>query len=147
MCSSDLYDVEKLQIVASYDLDGVVGDQTFQDSFTSDLLYNETENELLVLDLANYRLVRLDCESKKIKASIPVGRLPFGLALSPDHKIAVVANVGMYAYPLIEGINEKNYNDRLIPHHPYAHQSQEALQGTTIEGKAIPGVEIGRAHV
>jgi YVTN family beta-propeller protein len=134
------YDVEKLKVVNTYTLDGKINDTTYQDSFTSDLLYNEQNNELLVLDQANYRLVRIDCTTKNINASIPVGRLPFGLALSPDHQTAIVANVGMYAYPMIEGINEKNYNSMLIPHHPYAHVSNESKNGTTIDGKKIPGV-------
>lgn len=104
------------------------------------MLYDEKNNELLVLDQANYRLVRIDCTTKNINASIRVGRLPFGLALSPDHQTAIVANVGMYAYPMIEGINEKNYNSMLISHHPYAHVSNESINGTIIDGKKIPGV-------
>ena len=134
------YDVENLKIVNTYSLDGKFNDTIYRDSFTSDLIYNEDDNELLVLDQANYRLVRIDCTTKSITASIPVGRLPFGLAISPDHKNAIVANVGMYSYPLIEGINEYNYDSMLITSHPYAHQSIESVQGTVIEGKKIPGV-------
>lgn len=134
------YDLEKLQVVNTYSIDGKVGDVEFKDSYTSDLLYLEASNELLVLDLFNYRLVRIDCDSKAIKASIPVGRLPFGLAVSPDHKTAVVANVGMYAYPLIEGANPKNYDSLMISHHPYGHNTRESREGTEVEGRKIPGV-------
>ncbi|HLX67829.1 MAG TPA: hypothetical protein VKR41_12560, partial [Puia sp.] len=66
----------------------------YQDSFTADLLYNADANELLVLDRGNFRLVRIDLSTRKITASIPTGRQPFGLALSPDHHTAFVANVG-----------------------------------------------------
>jgi len=88
------FDCIKLKVVDSFALDGKVGDMIFQDSFTSDLIYNAAGNELLVLDQANYRLVRIDCTTKQIKASIPVGRLPFGLALSPDNQTAVSGQCG-----------------------------------------------------
>lgn len=134
------YDIIALKVINTYLLDGKVGDIDFKDSFTSDLLYSVTENELLVLDQANYRLVRIDCATKRIKASIPVGRLPFGLALSPDKKTAVVANVGMYAYPLIKGMTKENYDKMLINHHPYGHNTPESRNGTVIDGKEIPGL-------
>lgn len=134
------FDIIALKVLETYMLNGKVGNLDFKDSFTSDLLYNETENELMVLDQANYRLVRIDCASKRIKASIPVGRLPFGLALSPDKKTAVVANVGMYAYPLIKGMTKENYNKMLINHHPYGHNTPESRNGTVIDGKEIPGL-------
>ena len=134
------YDIIALKVINTYLLDGKVGDVDFKDSFTSDLLYNESENELMVLDQANYRLVRIDCTTKRIKASIPVGRLPFGLALSPDKRTAVVANVGMYAYPLIKGMTKENYNQMVINHHPYGHNTPESRNGTVIDGKVIPGL-------
>lgn len=134
------YDIIALKVINTYLLDGKVGDVDFKDSFTSDLLYSATENELLVLDQANYRLVRIDCTTKRIKASIPVGRLPFGLALSPDKRTAVVANVGMYAYPLIKGMTKENYNQMVINHHPYGHNTPESRSGTIIDGKEIPGL-------
>ena len=134
------YDIIALKVINTYLLDGKLGDIDFKDSFTSDLLYNESENELMVLDQANYRLVRIDCATKRIKASIPVGRLPFGLALSPDKRTAVVANVGMYAYPLVKGMTKENYNKMVINHHPYGHNTPESRNGTVIDGKVIPGL-------
>lgn len=76
-----------------------MGGQPYVDSFTSDLGLNEARHELLVLDRANFRLVRLDLATRQLTAAIPVGRQPFGLALSPDGQTAFVANVGQYAYP------------------------------------------------
>ncbi len=132
------YDVEQMIRIDSISLNGVVGGKNFEDSFTSDLLYQN--NELLVLDRGNFRMVRYDLRKKKITASIPVGRQPFGLAISPDHKKAFVANVGMYSYPLIEGLTEENYDEMLISRHPYADNSKESIEGTIVEGKTIPGV-------
>lgn len=133
-----VYDIEQMRRIDSISLNGMVNGKNFEDSFTSDLLYQN--NELLVLDRGNFRMVRYDLSQKKITASIPVGRQPFGLAVSPDHKKAFVANVGMYSYPLIEGLTEENYDEMLISRHPYADNSKESIEGTTVEGKTIPGV-------
>lgn len=133
-----IYDIENLKRIDSISLNGRVGDVHFDDSFTSDLLLNN--DELLILDRANFRLVRYRLADKKITASIPVGRQPFGLAISADKQTAFVANVGMYAYPLIEGANKTNYDSLLIPRHPYGNNTRESIEGTIIDGKKIPGV-------
>lgn len=135
-----VYDIDKLQRIDSISLNGTINGQQYDDSFTSDLILNQTADELLVLDRANFRMVRINLATKKITASIPAGRLPFGLALSPDHTTAFVANVGMYAYPLIKGATEKNYDSILISHHPYGDNTKESIEGTEVEGRKIPGV-------
>jgi DNA-binding beta-propeller fold protein YncE len=135
-----IYDTEKYQLVDSLVLDGVVNGKKYEDSFTSDILLNPAKNELLVLDRGNFRLVRIDLATKQITASIAVGRQPFGLALSPDHQTAFVANVGMYAYPLINGATPKNADSIMISHHPYGDNTKESINGTVVEGRQIPGV-------
>lgn len=134
------FDCETLKKTDSISLNGSYLDTTFHDSFTSDLVYNEKNNELLVIDQAYYRMVRVDLSTKKVTASIPVGRLPFGIAVSKDGEHAVVANVGMYAYPLIKGMTPENFNEKLINRHPYGHNTPESRNGTIIDGRVIPGV-------
>ncbi len=134
------YDIERMMTLDSISLNGMAGSERFDDSFTADLLLNESRNELLVLDRGNFRLVRIDLSTKQITASIPVGRQPFGLSLSPDRKLAFVANVGMYAYPLVEGMDSTNYNSMMINWHPYPDNSPASMNGTVIDGKRIPGV-------
>lgn len=135
-----MYDIEKLQRLDSISLNGTIDGITYDDSFTSDLLLNETKNELLVLDRGNFRLVRINLTTKKITASIKTGRQPFGLAVSPDKKIAFVANVGMYDYPLLPELDEKRKDNDLLPFHPYADNSKESIEGYEYKGKKVPGV-------
>jgi len=135
-----IYDIQSLTRLDSISLDGVVNGNKFVDSFTSDLVLNESNNELLVLDRANFRMVRIDLSTKKISASIPVGRQPFGLALSPDKKTAFVANVGAYSYPLITGATPANIDSLMISHHPYGDNTPESINGTVVEGRKVPGV-------
>ncbi|MFA5816711.1 MAG: hypothetical protein WC865_13945, partial [Bacteroidales bacterium] len=135
-----IYDIESLTRLDSISLNGLVDGTEYNDSFTSDLVLNESNNELLVLDRGNFRMVRINIATKKITASIKVGRLPFGLTLSPDRKTAFVANVGMYEYPLITGATPSNYDSILISHHPYGDNTSESINGTVVEGRKIPGV-------
>jgi YVTN family beta-propeller protein len=135
-----VYDLDKLQRIDSISLNGTINNEVYDHSFTSDLVLNDAMNELLVLDRGNFRMVRIDLNTKKITASVKVGRQPFGLALSPDKKIAFVANVGMYEYSLVEGMDSSNYNQMMINWHPYGDNTKASIEGTVIDGKKIPGV-------
>jgi len=135
-----IYDIKNLARLDSISLNGKARGVEYHDSFTSDLVYNEQNNELLVLDRGNFRMVRIDLTTKQITASVNVGRQPFGLTLSPDKKTAFVANVGMYSYPLITGATPANYDSLLISHHPYGDNTEESINGTIVEGRKIPGV-------
>lgn len=135
-----VYDIENLQRLDSISMNGKIDSVDYEDSFTADLLLNENKNELLVLDRGNFRLVRIDLAAKKITASIKTGRQPFGLSLSPDKKIAFVANVGMYDYPMLPDLTEKNFDSLLLPVHPYGNNTKESIEGYTLNGRKIPGV-------
>ena len=135
-----IYNIEKLKKIASISLNGKVNGIDYQDSFTSDLMFNPDKNELLVLDRANFRMVRIDLATKKLTASVKVGRQPFGIAMSPDNKQALVANVGLYSYPLVIGATPENIEDLRISHHPYGNNTPESINGTLVEGKQIPGL-------
>ena len=102
-----IYDIENYKKIGAISLNGKINGEDYHDSFTSDLMLNPDNNELLVLDRGNFRLVRIDLNTKKITASVKVGRQPFGVAISPDKKQAFVANVGVYSYPLVEGVTPK----------------------------------------
>ncbi len=134
------YDTETLVRTNSISLNGKVDGKDYGDSFTSDLLLNDENNELLVLDRANFRMVRIDLSTRKITGSVDVGRQPFGLSLSPDKKTALVANVGMYSYPVITGATPENYDSLMISHQPYGNNTPESIHGTVVEGRQIPGL-------
>jgi len=85
-------------------------------------------------------MVKYDLNLKKITASIETGRQPFGLAITPDGKTAVVANVGMYSYPLVKGTTKENIDSQYINWHPYGNNTKESINGTEIDGKEIPGL-------
>ncbi len=129
-----VFDTETLLKTDSIDLNG----NGYADSFTSDLLLNGSE--LLVLDRANFRLVRIDLKNKQITASIPTGRQPFGLAISPDKRTVFVANVGLYSYPLVPGVTRANKDTMMLKFPAYGAHTNESREGVAIEGRQIPGL-------
>ncbi len=134
-----VYDMLTMTRRDSISLNGLVGGEKFDDSFTSDLLLLDN-GKLLVLDRGNFRMVVVDARTRKLEGSVKTGRQPFGIALSPDKKTVFVANVGMYEYPLIEGATPANYDSILISRHPYGDGTREAIEGAVVEGRKIPGV-------
>jgi DNA-binding beta-propeller fold protein YncE len=134
-----VYDMLTMTRRDSISLNGLVGGEKFDDSFTSDLLLLDN-GKLLVLDRGNFRMVVVDARTRKLEGSVKTGRQPFGIALSPYKKTVFVANVGMYEYPLIEGATPANYDSILISRHPYGDGTREAIEGAVVEGRKIPGV-------
>lgn len=117
------------------------GGVKFEDSYTSDLAFDKKQNQLLALDRGNNRLVVVDVASQKITASIPVGRIPFGVSISPDGKTAFVANVGLFEYPLVPGVTPENAATMGLEVPAYGYPSKEAEEGVTYpDGRKIPGL-------
>lgn len=135
-----VYDYVNYKKIDSIKLDGVFNNKKYEGSFTSDLAILDKTNELLILDRGNFRLVRYDLNNNKVVASIETGRQPFGLAISPDQKTVLVANVGMYAYPIVEGTTKENIKSQYINWHPFGNNTKESINGTVIDGKIIPGL-------
>jgi YVTN family beta-propeller protein len=136
-----VFDLKKRQVVDSISLDGTVNGIKYKDSFTSDICFNKLSQELLVLDRGNNRLVRIDPKKRQLIASIPVGRIPFGIALSPDGKRAMIANVGLYQYPLAPGLTPTNLDSMMLQFPPYGIPSKEAEEGVRLpDGRFIPGL-------
>ena len=135
-----VYDYIHYKKIDSIQLDGMLNGINFTGSFTSDLVYHAASNHLLILDRGNFRLVRYSLTENKIVASIPTGRQPFGLAVSPDQKTVLVANVGMYDYPLVAGTTKDNIQSQYIGWHPYGNNTKASIEGTLIGGKIIPGL-------
>ena len=136
-----VFDVENRRKSAVIFLDGLFDGKKYEDSFTSDLALDEKRNQLLVLDRGNNRLVKIDLASQTIAASIPVGRIPFGVAVSPGQSTAFVANVGLFEYPLVPGVTPENYTTMGLEVPAYGYPSKEAEEGVVYpDGRKIPGL-------
>ena len=135
-----IFDLKTRRDLGKLSLDGRYGGKTYQNSLAGDLKLSPDGKDLFALDLAHFRIVVFDTPSRRMIASLPVGRLPFGLALSPDGKTAYVTNVGMFRYSLVPGYNPKDALHTGLTFPPYGFPSKEAEEGTVVEGKKIPGL-------
>jgi YVTN family beta-propeller protein len=135
-----IFDLTTHQRLYSVSIDGAFQGKTYANSLTASSQLSPDGRRLYVLDLAHFRLVILDTDSKDVVASIPVGRMPFGLALSPDGKFAYVSNVGMFNYTLVPGYDANRSKETGLDFPPFGFPSKEAAEGATVGGKAIPGL-------
>ena len=118
----------------------------FSDSYTGDLAFDAERELLYVLDQANFRLVTIDTRKGQIVASLPVGRLPFAIALAPDKRTAYITNIGMFQYSPVPGADRKHpQGDGTYRSRPSAFPSPDAMHrsparhGTRSGGRAGSG--------
>ena len=135
-----VFDLVRHKRLDGFSLDGTYLGATYKDSLTGSILLTQDGRNLLALDLAHFRMVIVDTQSKQVLSSIPVGHMPFGLALSPDGKRAYVSNVGMFHYSLVPGFDPKNPRTTGLEFPAFGFPSPEATAGATVEGKQIPGL-------
>ncbi len=116
----------------------------FADSFSADLAFDAERGMLYVLDQANFRMVVFDTRKNRLVASVPVGRLPFAIALSPDRRRVYVTNIGMFQYRAIPGASADNARETALPFPAFGFPSQDAEKGAkrrTAAGEVdVPGL-------
>ncbi|MDQ6706791.1 MAG: hypothetical protein M3Z85_12545 [Acidobacteriota bacterium] len=116
----------------------------FADSFAGDLAQDPDREILYVLDQANFRMVVLDTHKNRILSSVPVGRLPFAIALSPDRRKAYVTNLGMFQYRAIPGARADNARETGLSFPAFGFPSPESERGAkrkTAAGEVdVPGL-------
>jgi YVTN family beta-propeller protein len=140
-----VFDMGRRRRTGEISLNGSFDGRRYEDSFVGDIVLSKDGTRLFVLDQSNYRFVIVDLTAGKVAASIPVGRCPFGLGISPDESVAYVANVGIFEYPLVPEVTAENWDEKGLDFPPYGFPSREAEEGTEINGRRIPG--LGDPHV
>ncbi|NJN28772.1 MAG: bifunctional YncE family protein/alkaline phosphatase family protein [Cyclobacteriaceae bacterium] len=122
-------------------------DCSFQDEETDythgyigDLVLTADGSTIYAVDQLNFRVVMLDVADKKLLRSIPVGRYPFGIVLSPDEQKLYVANVGMYEYKPLPGLTEENIKEKGLKFPAFGYGTKEAEVGIKNDSTDIPGL-------
>lgn len=112
----------------------------YSHGYLGDLVLTKDGKKLLVVDQINFRVIIIDTGTGQLEHNIPVGRYPFGITLSPDEKKAFVANVGMYEYKPIKGINMENLKDTSLKFPPFGFGTVEADKGIKNDTIDVPGL-------
>jgi DNA-binding beta-propeller fold protein YncE len=135
-----IFDLATDQRVGAIDANISFQGKTYQDSYVGDLVLSSDGKVLYALDQANFRLLIASTETRKVLSCPRLGRYPFGLALSQDGKRLYAANVGMFEYSRIEGVNIEDPNRQGLLYPPFSYLSKEGREGITKEGYRVPGL-------
>jgi len=112
----------------------------YSHGYIGDLVLTNDGSTIYAVDQINFRVVVLDTKQKILLQSIPVGRYPFGIVLSPDEQKVYVANVGMYEYKGLPGLTELNIKEKGLKFPAFAYGTKEAEEGIYNDSMDIPGL-------
>lgn len=127
---------KKDSINCAFESDGV----DYSHGYIGDLVLSKDEKKLYAVDQIGFRMLIIDTETGKLEHNVPVGRYPFGICLSPDGQKIYVANVGMFQYSLIPGIDEKNAVAKAMKYPAFAYGSKEMIDGIKTDSTSVPGL-------
>ncbi|MFA5803138.1 MAG: bifunctional YncE family protein/alkaline phosphatase family protein [Melioribacteraceae bacterium] len=112
----------------------------YSHGYIGDLVLSSNGEKIYAVDQINFRMIIADTKTKLLVQSVPVGRYPFGITLSPDEINIFVANVGMYEYKHIPGITSNNVKEKGLTFPPYGYLSKESRTGVKIGDIKVPGL-------
>lgn len=112
----------------------------YSDGYIGDMKLSKDGKTLYAVDQIGFRMVILDTETKTLKHSVPVGRYPFGICLSPDEKKVYVANVGMFEYSYIKESSDNKAKIKPIDYPAFAYGSKEMKNGIENDTISIKGL-------
>ncbi len=115
------------------------GNVDYSDGYIGDMVLSKDGKTLYAVDQTGFRMVIINTEKKKLVRSVPVGRYPFGIQLSPDGREAYVANVGMFQYGWIKSAGD-SAKIKPIGFPAFAYQSKEMVEGIHNDTVDIPGL-------
>jgi YVTN family beta-propeller protein len=137
--TSDWQPVGEVSLDGPVAASGTAGGE-FEGSFAATLVVSADGRTLYALDQGNWRVVLVDAAKMERIASIPTGRCPFGLALSPDGSRLYVTNTGLFEYTAVPGASAKEPLATGLHFPPFGYPSREAREGAVVEGRRIPGL-------
>jgi len=116
------------------------GDSDYSHGYIGDMVLNRDGSRLYAVDQIGFRMLVIDPVKRKLIYNVPVGRYPFGIALSPDEKTVYVANVGMYQYSLVKRKKKGEWKNGVIDFPAYSFGSKEAEEGIHNDSLQVPGL-------
>ncbi len=114
--------------------------KSFPGGYIGDMVLTKDGSRLYVVDQIQFRMMIIDTKKREILHNVAVGRYPFGITLSPDESKVYVANVGMFEYKKIIGVDENNMIETGLEFPPFAYGSKQALEGYQTDSTIVPGL-------
>ena len=108
--------------------------------YIGDLKLSKDGKTIYAVDQIGFRMIIVDTETRTLKHSVPVGRYPFGICLSPNERKVYVANVGMFEYSLIKDGSNDDSKIKPVNYPVFAYGSKEMKEGIENDTISIPGL-------
>jgi DNA-binding beta-propeller fold protein YncE len=119
----------------------IITDSTdYSHGYIGDLVLSGDGRIIYAVDQIGFRMIIADTETGKLLHSVPVGRYPFGICLSPDGQKVYVANVGMFQYSMIKGITAENVKEKALKFPAFAYGSKEMKEGIENDTVSVTGL-------
>ena len=112
----------------------------YEDGYLGDLVLSADGNTLYICDQINFKLVIADTRLRKVRHYVPVGRYPFGVALSPDGQTVYVANVGVFAYQPLGNVNLGDLKQSGTDFPVFGYNTGEMREGYQKGDVVVPGL-------
>ncbi|MFD2573589.1 bifunctional YncE family protein/alkaline phosphatase family protein [Spirosoma soli] len=106
----------------------------FSHGYIGDMVMTRDGKTLYAVDQIGFRMLVIDVATKKILHNVPTGRYPFGITLSPDEKVAYVANVGVFEYKTFTNLDRKNLKTTAHDYPASKYGSKEMREGDAAKG-------------
>ena len=137
-----LFDILTGKKIDSIDCSFKSQDVDYSDGYIGDMVLSKDGKTLYAVDQIGFRMIIADTQRRKLIRSVPVGRYPFGISLSPDGKKAFVANVGMFKYDFIQKHRKKGQRIRVKPidFPPFGYNTEEMQKGIENDTIYVPGL-------
>ncbi|MGD9557748.1 MAG: bifunctional YncE family protein/alkaline phosphatase family protein [Mangrovibacterium sp.] len=135
-----LFDLQTGEKKGSFDCSFVSDQADYSHGYIGDLVLSKDGKKLYAVDQIGFRMVIVNTETGKLEHSVPVGRYPFGICLSPDGQKIYVANVGMFQYSKFGGITEENVTEKAYKYPAFAYGSEEMVKGIQNDSMSVPGL-------
>ncbi|MEN8124037.1 MAG: bifunctional YncE family protein/alkaline phosphatase family protein [Bacteroidota bacterium] len=132
-----LFDLNTGKKKDSIDCSFVSDEFDYSHGYIGDMKLSKDGKTLYAVDQIGFRMIIVNTETKSLKHSVPVGRYPFGINLSPNEKKVYVANVGMFEYSRITTGDGKL---KPIDYPAFAYGTTEMNEGIKNDSLIIPGL-------
>lgn len=132
-----LFDVSTGGKKGEIDCSFISDEADYSHGYIGDLQLSKDGKTLYAVDQIGFRMVIVDTESKALLHSVPVGRYPFGICLSPNEKKIYVANVGMFEYGFIK---DGSGEIKPINYPAFAYGTEEMQEGIKNDTMVVPGL-------
>lgn len=115
-------------------------DADYTHGYIGDMVLSRDGSRLYAIDQVGFRMLVIDPVKKALLYNVPVGRYPFGIALSKDEKTVYVANVGMYQYSLIKKKKMGQWKNGVIDFPASSYATKESEDGISNDTLQVPGL-------